>query len=313
TTGPRHDDDAGARPDRRAALGAAARADERVAVAAQRVPDVDEPAGARVQGGDVSLVRRRVADVAARRREHEAAREVERRAELLARGKHGDRARPDLAAGRQRELVDPSVRRAGPDEAAVADGRGVRDPVRAGPRRVAARREEPEARAGVGVERERAAVGGREDEDVVRLAAHRHAAEVDRRRVGRARDRDPLAPQAADVLRRDPRRARAGVPPRRVVAEARPVAARADGVAVRRRARTRGGEEREQGGGGGAPHAVVRSRLAAQGPGRVRSDSTCRYASPTTGKSSTRSTHRYRGRQAGWNFPLKLSSRSIWK
>src|SRR5204862_1458788 len=44
---PGGDDDTRARPDRGAALGARARPDQRVPVAAERVPDVDEAAGAR--------------------------------------------------------------------------------------------------------------------------------------------------------------------------------------------------------------------------------------------------------------------------
>ena len=64
---------------------------------------------------DVALVRRGVADVAARRHEHEAAREVERRRELLVRRVAGHARRPQHLPVGDAQLADPAVGRRGID------------------------------------------------------------------------------------------------------------------------------------------------------------------------------------------------------
>src|SRR5262249_62369155 len=72
------DNHTSAGPDRRVALGARRRVDESAPVAAERVPDVDEPPRSRVDRRDVALIWRRVADVPARPDEDETAREIQR-------------------------------------------------------------------------------------------------------------------------------------------------------------------------------------------------------------------------------------------
>src|SRR5581483_10021397 len=67
------DDGARAAEDRAVARAAARWFDQAVPVRAERVPDVQELAARGVEDRDVALVRRRIADVAARRRDHVAA------------------------------------------------------------------------------------------------------------------------------------------------------------------------------------------------------------------------------------------------
>ena len=104
--GRRIDDRSRTPPDRRVAAGAGRRLHDRAAVRAERVPDADDVAVRGIEGHDVALVRRRVADVAVGRGDHEPVREVERRGELLVRRVAGDRGRPEHLAVRDRELPD---------------------------------------------------------------------------------------------------------------------------------------------------------------------------------------------------------------
>ena len=82
-----------------------------VPVRAERVPDVRDPAGLLGHRHDMSLVRRCVADVAAGGREHEPARHVERRGDLLVCRIAGDRRRPEHLAVGEPELADAPVGR----------------------------------------------------------------------------------------------------------------------------------------------------------------------------------------------------------
>ena len=97
------------RPDRRVTLVTAARDDQGVPVAAERVPDVDDLPGLLGHRHDVALVRRRVADVAAGRHDHEAARDVDRRGHLLVGRVERDRRRPQHLAVGDAELPHQTI------------------------------------------------------------------------------------------------------------------------------------------------------------------------------------------------------------
>ena len=223
--GLRLDDGAAASPDRGVAPGATARDDQLRVVGAERVPDVQQLAAARVDDGDVPLVRRLVADVAAGRREHVPVREVEGRRDLLARGQQRDRPAPQHVTVRDAQLLDPPVGRRRVDRraAGVGDRCRGRDAIAAGPRRVARRRVAPQPAARRRVDRLGLPVRRRHEEDVVRLPADAYVVEVDRRRVDRAVEPHALPPQVRDVLRRDPGRSRPAVRAHRDEAEHAPV------------------------------------------------------------------------------------------
>ena len=198
-------------------------------VRAQRVPDVSDAAGRSIDRDDVSLVGRCVTEVAAGPEQDEAAREVERGAQLLPLWQKGHADGPATSFGPagNRELVHPSIRRCGVDELAVRIGdRGrVRDPVRACHGGVAARRETPEDRAARSVDRDRAPVRRRHEEGVVPSSVDPDSAEVNRRRVDSPWERHALAAQPSHVRGRNPGVLRTRVMPGSVVAEAGPVAA----------------------------------------------------------------------------------------
>ena len=252
----RDDDRARASPDRRVARRAPRRHEEMVRAGAERVPDVQEPA---VPGGDddyVPLVGRCVADVAAGRGDDVPAGEVERGGDLLARGQLRDQAPPAGVTGRNRELLDPSVRRrrVDPPAAGIGNRSGGRDLRRARPVGVARRGPTPQDLPVRRVDRERDPVGRRHEERVVGRAADRDATEVDRRGVDRSREPDLLPPQRADVRGRDPGRVRVVVAAARVPAEAGPVTAggcdrlmRASDAACRTAAPTRSEHEHSEG------------------------------------------------------------------
>ena len=117
-------DHAGAAPDRRLLGAAARRVDHRPAVGAQDVEDVADGARAAVDRDDLALVGRLVAEVAAERRVHPAAVEVQRRGELLPDRLAADDGRPRAGSGLapvgQRQLVDAPVGRGREDEAPAA-------------------------------------------------------------------------------------------------------------------------------------------------------------------------------------------------
>jgi hypothetical protein len=210
-----------------------------VSITAERVPDVDDPPCLRRDRGYVPLVGRRVADVAAGRREDQPARVVQRGSDLLARRQTRDPDRPaagaHLLAARRPQLVDPPVRGRRVDEAPPgSDDRGcVRDPLAAGPGCVAGRGERPQTGARSRVDGERLSIRGSDDEDVVLPAADSCRAEVDRRRVDRSREAHLLPLQAAEIRGRDSRPGGTRVMATGVVAEPRPVAAGTNGRALR--------------------------------------------------------------------------------
>ena len=216
------DDGPGAPPDPGAALRTRARLDQALPVAAERVPDVHELAGRAVDGGHVPLVGRRVADVAAGRRDDQPAVHVERGAELLVGRVTRDRDAPQHAAGRQGQLSDVAVGGGRIDGIAVrvGDGRGGRDLGASGPRGVSGRGEPPANAARGRIEGDRPPVRGRDDDE----AAHR-----DRRRVDGAGQ--------CDLPTHEPLHVRVGDPGRRphavagaVEAEARPASGRLRGA-----------------------------------------------------------------------------------
>jgi len=190
---------------------------------------VHDAPGRRIDGDDVPLVGRLIADVAARSDQHEPAREVQRGRELFALRQERDTDGPaaGLGATGNRELVDESIGRCRVDELAVRVGdRGrVRDPVRTGQGRVPARGETPQDRAGGCVDRERPPVGRRHEEGVVPGPVHRNAAQIDRRGIDRAVEDDALLLELAHVRRRDPSLGRPCVVASRVITEAGPVPA----------------------------------------------------------------------------------------
>ena len=195
---------------------------------AEGVPDVQQPAVLRADDDDVSLVRRRVADVAAGRGDHVTAVEVERGGDLLELRQLRDRSAPDGMAGRDRQLLDPPVGRGGVDPLAAGIGNRSRrrDLRRAGPAGVTRRCPAPEDVPARCVDCERDPVGGRDEERVVGRPVDGNAVQVDRGGVDRAGQVNLLASQRADVRRRDPGRMRVVVAAACVPAEARPVAAR---------------------------------------------------------------------------------------
>ena len=73
----------------------------------------------------MTLIRRGVADVAARRRDHEPAREVERGRDLFAAREQRDRSRPELVSVGDGELADATVGTSDVDGRArgIGDGR----------------------------------------------------------------------------------------------------------------------------------------------------------------------------------------------
>src|SRR5262249_40709473 len=133
------DDRAAAREDRGVARATAARYEQLSPLRAERVEHAPQATARAVDQHDMALIRGCGPEVAAGRRDHVRAGDVERRTELLAGGVagHGNRpgARAVLAAVRERELVDQPVGRGGVDEAgAGVDQRaGGRDLRRAGP------------------------------------------------------------------------------------------------------------------------------------------------------------------------------------
>ena len=174
---------------------------------------------------DVALVGRRVADVAAGRRDHEPVREVQRGRDLLALRQQRDRGRPDLASVGNRELADPPVGPGRVEEAParIRDRCRGRDPVRAGPRCVTRGHIAPEDAAGGRVDGHRLPIGRRDEERVVPRAADHDAVQEDRRGVGRAVELDALALQLSRVRGGDARRVRRGARAGSVVAEPCPV------------------------------------------------------------------------------------------
>ncbi len=179
--------------------------DQAVAVRAERVEDRCDVAAFAVDRDDVPLIRRCVADVAARRDDHGGAVDVERGGDLLVRGvardAHGPRTRAVLGPVFECELVDEPVRRDGVDEAVVGvrEWRRVRDLRAAREAAVAGRREGPEDAPAVSVDRERLAVGRRHDDHVVRRTLHRGRMDIDGRRVDGAGERDLLVSQVRHI------------------------------------------------------------------------------------------------------------------
>ena len=216
---------------------------------------------------DVPLVRRRVADVAAGRRDHEAARDVQRRGELLVRRVARDRGRPEHLAVGDAQLADPPVRGGGVDRRAVGrrGRRRVRDLRRAGVRRVRRRREAPEHLARcprrsprclpyVVVTTNIAAATGRS----ARSRPSRRAAPAGARAWRRSAAVIPVP--GADVVARG------------VVAEAAPV-----GVGgARQRGGRHGRDEQRRRARAASLNARPGPASSTHGPGGVSSDSACR-------------------------------------
>ena len=112
------------------------------------------------------------------------------------------------------QLADPSRRarrRRSPCRDGSATGAVVVICAEPGDRRVRRRGEPPEHGAARRVDRLGLAVGRRDEEHVVRLAVHRHAVQVDRRRVDRAVECHLAARELRDVRGRDAGRRRADV------------------------------------------------------------------------------------------------------
>ena len=84
-------------------------ADETSAVATERVPDVKDSSRRAVEDGDVSLIGRRITDVAAGYDEEPPAHEAEGRSNLLAVGQECDRRSPHHVTVGHRELLHVAV------------------------------------------------------------------------------------------------------------------------------------------------------------------------------------------------------------
>ncbi len=196
---------AAAREDRRVARRAGARLLQFAAVGAQRVEHAQRRPLERAISDHVALVGRGVAEVAAGRREDVGTVDVERRGELLVGGSRvthtGQEPLRVLAAVGERELVDQPVGRGGVHEQPVRVGERARggDLRAARPAAVARRRERPQDLAAVGVDRDRLAVCGRDDDHVVHGALDGHAVQVDRRGVDGAGERHGDVAQVRDV------------------------------------------------------------------------------------------------------------------
>src|ERR1043166_7907652 len=80
---------------------------------------MEQLSGRPIEDADVTLIRRRVADVAASGGDDMALRVVEWRRNLLARGQARDRGRPQDVAIADRELFDSSVGRRGIDRGPI--------------------------------------------------------------------------------------------------------------------------------------------------------------------------------------------------
>ena len=180
--GGRVDHRPGAAPYGGAALGAGRGIEDPRPVTAERIPHVQQLAIRGVQDRHMSLIRRRIPDVAAGGRDHAAAEIVERRRDLLAPGEIGDRRAPGGTAVRDSELVDLPVGRGRVHERSVGIGdwcRG-RDPVRSHPRVVARRRVLPQDRAVGRVDGQRLAVRRGDEEDIAIGAVDTNAVQIDR-------------------------------------------------------------------------------------------------------------------------------------
>ena len=194
----------------------------------------------------MALVGGDVADVAAGRRDHVGAVDVQSRAQLLARGVTRDPDRPGpgavLAATGEREFVDQPIGRSRVDEMAVGigDRAGVGDLRAARPAPIPRRGEGPQQPAAARVDRDRAPIGGGDHDHVAPRSRHAHAVQVDRRGVNRAGQRDLLRAEFAYIGGGDPGRAVCRVIALRVQAELRPLgelsAARARCLPALRRA-----------------------------------------------------------------------------
>ena len=282
----RLDDGAGTAPDGRVARVARRRVQDPAPVGAQRVPDRHDAPARAVDERDVALIRRRIAVIAAGRDDEVRPVEVERRRELLVRGVVRHRSRPtgDDPSAAHRELVDLAVGGRRVQELVVGvDGRRRRGDLRAaGPARVSGRREGPQDRPAVRINRERAAVGRRHEGDVVRAAGDGRLMQVDRGGVDRAGQRDAQAAQMPDVRGGDAgRRGRGAVALGREV-EDRPVLQRGRlRAGCGRRARhDRGGLRRARERGRG--RAAGRDRRAAGCENREQEE---RYAHATRHRS----------------------------
>ena len=117
----RVDDCAGATPDRGVARAAARRVDQSRCRLEQSEFHTCRSAPPRADDRDVALVGRRVADVAAGRRDHVPVREVERRRDLLARRQLRDRHAPRAVAVRDRRACR-CCRRARPRRSTAGSG-----------------------------------------------------------------------------------------------------------------------------------------------------------------------------------------------
>ncbi len=221
------DDRTAAREDRRVARAATARQEQFAAIRAKRVEDALQSSARSRDQDNVSLVGRRIADVAPRSGDQRAAGDVERRRELLVLGvtRDGDRPAALLVSVAERELVDQPIRGGGVDGAAigVGDRAGRRDLGATGPAADAKRGEGPKDARAAGVDRERLAICRGHEDQIACRARGGHAVQVDRRGVDGPRQRHREMVQAVDVGGGDAARCAAAVAARRIKPELGPV------------------------------------------------------------------------------------------
>jgi hypothetical protein len=167
-------------PDGRFCLRTGVRLKQLGAVAAQRVPYLEELAGVAVENGDMALIGRPVADVARRHGNHTALEELQGRSHLLSLWQLGDGGAPDRLAIADGQLLDIAVGRGCIDglPIGIGHGGGVGDLARARQRLIAGRRVFPQNAAASGIERQRFAVGRGDEDGIVEGAVDGDALQV---------------------------------------------------------------------------------------------------------------------------------------
>ncbi len=139
------------------------------AVAAERVPNVQQLTARRVENGNVALIWGSVTNVAAGNGNNVAAELLQRRGDLLPNRQQRNWGRPHRVSVGDGELSDGAVRGGGIDVLAVGirRRRTVGDLARALPTGVSVRRVLPKNGAIVGIHRNRLSVTGGDKENIV--------------------------------------------------------------------------------------------------------------------------------------------------